>query len=123
MNILAMILLGVVALEHIVIMLLEMFFMESKMAKRSFKLPEHLQKDPNVKVMFANQGLYNGFLAAGLIWGLILGSNTVGYMIQLFFILCVLIAAVFGGVTSNKSIIIKQGVPALLALIALMLAI
>ncbi|MCY7472958.1 DUF1304 domain-containing protein [Bacillus safensis] len=123
MNILAIILVGVVALEHIVIMLLEMFFMESKMAKRSFKLPEHLQKDPNVKVMFANQGLYNGFLAAGLIWGLILGSNTVGYMIQLFFILCVLIAAVFGGVTSNKSIIIKQGVPALLALIALMLAI
>ncbi|MED4592175.1 DUF1304 domain-containing protein [Bacillus safensis] len=123
MNILAIILVGIVASEHIVIMLLEMFFMESKMAKRSFKLPEHLQKDPNVKVMFANQGLYNGFLAAGLIWGLILGSNTVGYMIQLFFILCVLIAAVFGGVTSNKSIIIKQGVPALLALIALMLAI
>ncbi|CAM5473783.1 hypothetical protein [Bacillus safensis FO-36b] [Bacillus safensis subsp. safensis] len=54
---------------------------------------------------------------------LILGSNTVGYMIQLFFILCVIIAAVLGGVTSNKSIIIKQGVPALLALIALMLAI
>ena len=123
MNILAMILVGIVALEHIVIMLLEMFFMESKMAKKSFKLPKHLQQDPNVKVMFANQGLYNGFLAAGLIWGLILGSNTVGYMIQLFFILCVIIAAVFGGVTSNKSIIIKQGVPALLALIALMLAI
>ncbi|AOZ88808.1 hypothetical protein BK049_09060 [Bacillus xiamenensis] len=123
MNILAMILVGIVALEHIVIMLLEMFFMESNMAKRSFRLPEHLQKDPNVKVMFANQGLYNGFLAAGLIWGLILGSNTVGYMIQLFFILCVLIAAIFGGVTSNKSILIKQGLPALLALIALMLAI
>ena len=93
------------------------------MAKRSFNLPEHLQKDPNVKVMFANQGLYNGFLAAGLIWGLILGSNTVGYMIQLFFVLCVFIAAVFGGVTSNKSIIIKQGLPAFLALIALILAI
>ncbi|MFB7035046.1 DUF1304 domain-containing protein [Bacillus altitudinis] len=123
MNILAMILVGIVALEHIVIMLLEMFFMESKMAKRSFNLPEHLQKDPNVKVMFANQGLYNGFLAAGLIWGLILGSNTVGYMIQLFFVLCVFIAAVFGGVTSNKSIIIKQGLPAILALIALILAI
>ncbi|WP_429627589.1 DUF1304 domain-containing protein [Bacillus altitudinis] len=118
-----MILVGIVALEHIVIMLLEMFFMESKMAKRSFNLPEHLQKDPNVKVMFANQGLYNGFLAAGLIWGLILGSNTVGYMIQLFFVLCVFIAAVFGGVTSNKSIIIKQGLPAFLALIALILAI
>ncbi|MFS0653882.1 DUF1304 domain-containing protein [Bacillus sp. 179-C3.3 HS] len=123
MNILAMILVGIVALEHIIIMLLEMFFMESKMAKRSFRLPEHLQGDPNVKVMFANQGLYNGFLAAGLIWGLILGQNTVGYMIQLFFIICVIIAAIFGGVTSNKSIIIKQGLPALLALVALMLVI
>lgn len=115
-----MILVGIVAFEHIVIMLLEMFFLQSKMAKRSFRLPEHLQGDPNVKVMFANQGLYNGFLAAGLIWGLILGSNTVGYMIQLFFILCVVIAAIFGGVTSNKSIIVKQGLPALLALAALM---
>ncbi len=80
-----MILVGIVALEHIFIMLLEMFFMELKMAKRSFRLPENLQKDPNAKVIFANQGLYNGFLAAGIIWGLILGWITFGYMIQLFF--------------------------------------
>ncbi|WP_353854198.1 DUF1304 domain-containing protein [Bacillus sp. Bos-x628] len=120
MNVLAMILVGIVAFEHIVIMLLEMFFMQSNMAKRSFRLPEHLQGDPNVKVMFANQGLYNGFLAAGLIWGLILGSNPVGYMIQLFFVICVVIASLFGGFTSNKLIIVKQGLPAILALATLL---
>ncbi|MFJ5964121.1 DUF1304 domain-containing protein [Bacillus sp. NPDC093026] len=115
-----MILVGIVAFEHIVIMLLEMFFMQSNMAKRSFRLPEHLQGDPNVKVMFANQGLYNGFLAAGLIWGLILGSNPVGYMIQLFFVICVVMASLFGGFTSNKMIIVKQGLPAILALATLL---
>ena len=69
--------------------------------------------------MFANQGLYNGFLAAGLILGLILGLNPIGYMIQLFFVICV-VAATFGGFTSNKSIIVKQGIPAILALVALL---
>ena len=70
--------------------------------------------------MFANQGLYNGFLAAGLIWGLVLGLNPIGYMVQLFFVICVVIAAIFGGFTSNKSIIVKQGFPAVLALAALL---
>ena len=70
--------------------------------------------------MFANQGLYNGFLAAGLIWGLIIGFNPIGYMVQLFFVICVVIAAIFGGFTSNKSIIMKQGLPAILALVALL---
>ncbi|MGE6630555.1 DUF1304 domain-containing protein [Bacillus sp. NPDC077027] len=115
-----MVLVGIVALEHVMIMLLEMFFIQSKMGKKAFNLPKHLEGDPNVKVMFANQGLYNGFLAAGLIWGLILGSNPVGYMIQLFFVICVVVAAIFGGFTSNKSIIVKQGVPAILALVALL---
>ena len=64
--------------------------------------------------MFANQGLYNGFLAAGLIWGLVLGLNPIGYMVQLFFVICVVVAAIFGGFTSNKSIIVKQGLPAVL---------
>lgn len=113
---------GIVALEHIFIMILEMFFINSKAAKRSFKLPKHLEGDRNVAVMFANQGLYNGFLAAGLIWGLILGTDPIGHMIQMFFVICVVIAAIFGGFTSNKSIIVKQGLPAVLALIFLLLA-
>jgi putative membrane protein len=119
-EILAAILVGIVALEHLFIMILEMFFIDSKLAKRSFNLPKHLEGDRNVAVMFANQGLYNGFLAAGLIWGLILGLNSIGYMIQLFFVICVVVAAIFGGFTSNKSIIVKQGLPAILALVTLL---
>ncbi|MEK4069809.1 DUF1304 domain-containing protein [Peribacillus sp. FSL R5-0717] len=117
---LAAVLVGIVALEHLFIMILEMFFIDSKLAKRSFNLPKHLEGDRNVAVMFANQGLYNGFLAAGLIWGLILGLNSIGYMIQLFFVICVVVAAIFGGFTSNKSIIVKQGLPAILALVTLL---
>ncbi|MGG0912975.1 DUF1304 domain-containing protein [Bacillus velezensis] len=122
MDMIAAVFVGIVALEHVFIMILEMFFINSKAAKRSFKLPKHLEGDRNVAVMFANQGLYNGFLAAGLIWGLILGADPIGHMIQLFFVICVVIAALFGGFTSNKSIIVKQGLPAVLALIFLLLA-
>ncbi|WP_446476056.1 DUF1304 domain-containing protein [Bacillus velezensis] len=122
MEIIAAVFVGIVALEHIFIMILEMFFINSKAAKRSFKLPKHLEGDRNVAVMFANQGLYNGFLAAGLILGLILGADPIGHMIQMFFVICVVIAAIFGGFTSNKSIIVKQGLPAVLALIFLLLA-
>lgn len=121
MEIIAASLVGIVAVEHLFIMILEMFFIRSKMAKRAFNLPEHLQGDPNVATMFANQGLYNGFLAAGLIWGLILGSTSMGYMIQLFFVICVVVAALFGGFTSNKGIIVKQGIPGMLALVALII--
>ncbi|MED2777959.1 DUF1304 domain-containing protein [Bacillus thuringiensis] len=120
MKIITAILVGIVALEHLFIMILEMFFIDSKMAKRVFKLPEHLESDQNVAILFANQGLYNGFLAAGLIWGLLLGLNPIGYMVQLFFVICVIVAAMFGGFTSNKSIIVKQGLPAILALLALL---
>ncbi|MFE9945235.1 DUF1304 domain-containing protein [Bacillus velezensis] len=122
MDMIAAVFVGIVALEHIFIMILEMFFINSKAAKRSFKLPKHLEGDRNVAVMFANQGLYNGFLAAGLIWGLTLGADPIGHMIQMFFVICVVIAAIFGGFTSNKSIIVKQGLPAVLALIFLLLA-
>ncbi|GLI84558.1 membrane protein [Rossellomorea marisflavi] len=121
MEIIAASLVGIVAVEHLFIMILEMFFIRSKMAKRAFNLPEHLQGDPNVATMFANQGLYNGFLAAGLIWGLILGSTSMGYMIQLFFVICVVVAALFGGFTSNKGIIVKQGIPGMLAMVALII--
>ncbi|MBW3496571.1 DUF1304 domain-containing protein [Bacillus sp. FDAARGOS_1420] len=120
MKITIAILVGIVALEHLFIMILEMFFIDSKMAKRTFKLPEHLEGDQNVAILFANQGLYNGFLAAGLIWGLLLGLNPIGYMVQLFFVICVVAAAIFGGFTSDKSIIVKQGLPAILALLALL---
>jgi putative membrane protein len=67
------------------------------------------------KALAANQGLYNGFLSAGLFWGLLHPTEIVGHQIQVFFLLCVIIAAIYGGVTAKKSIIIVQGLPALIA--------
>ncbi|MFI4968498.1 MAG: DUF1304 domain-containing protein, partial [Gammaproteobacteria bacterium] len=72
------------------------------------------------KVLAANQGLYNGFLAAGLIWGLYLGNA--GQDIRLFFLLCVLAAGIYGGLTTNRRILLVQGVPALLAAVLTLLA-
>ena len=71
-----------------------------------------------LKVMAANQGLYNGFLAAGLIWGLVHPDGLFGQQIQVFFLLCVIVAAIYGGLTVKKSIWGIQGVPALLAILA-----
>jgi putative membrane protein len=71
------------------------------------------------KSLAANQGLYNGFLAAGLVWGLFYPEPVIGRQIQLFFVICVVVAAVYGALTANKSILLKQGLPAILALISL----
>ena len=68
----------------------------------------------------ANQGLYNGFLAAGLFWGIAHPIPQVGTQIQLFFLLCVLVAAIYGAITVKRSILLVQGGPALLALLALL---
>ncbi|HLY25145.1 MAG TPA: DUF1304 domain-containing protein, partial [Aggregatilineales bacterium] len=69
----------------------------------------------------ANQGLYNGFLAAGLLWGIVHPDPMVGRQIDLFFLLCVIVAALYGGATVRRSILAIQGIPALLALAALLL--
>jgi putative membrane protein len=71
------------------------------------------------KVLAANQGLYNGFLAAGLLWGIAHPQPAVGAQLQLFFLLCVLVAATYGGLSARRSILFVQGGPALLALVAL----
>ena len=64
------------------------------------------------KVLAANQGLYNGFIVAGLIWGLVYPVAQIGYQIQLFFLVCVTIAGIYGGITVKKSILLIQGLPA-----------
>ncbi|MNG29774.1 hypothetical protein D3C84_1152620 [compost metagenome] len=69
------------------------------------------------KSLAANQGLYNGFLAAGLIWGMVHPDASTGHSIEIFFLICVLVAAIFGGATAKKSILLVQGLPALVALI------
>lgn len=75
------------------------------------------------KMMAGNQGLYNGFLAAGLIWGLVYPNAQIGKEIQLFFVICVLVAALYGGATAKRSIWLMQGLPALIALIFVLIGV
>jgi putative membrane protein len=120
MTIVAPILVALVALLHIYIMVLEMVLWTGPRARKAFGMtPEFAQQ---TRAMAANQGLYNGFLAAGLIWGLLHPAAEFGWQIQLFFLACVAVAGMFGAVTAKRSILFVQTVPAVLAIVALMLA-
>lgn len=114
------ILVFIVAAEHFFIMCLEMFFIESSVANRAFNVDSKLLAKKEVKVMFANQGLYNGFLAAGLCWSLF-AAPKIATSLQFFFLACVVIAAIFGALTANKKIILTQGGPAIISLIVLII--
>ena len=107
-----------VALEHILFLVLEMFFWATPTGIRVFGLtPEFAEQS---RTLAANQGLYNGFLAAGLIWGLIRKNDA--YQIKVFFLSCVIVAGIFGAITAKTSILFVQGAPALAALVLLMFA-
>lgn len=109
---------ALVALEHLYILVLEMFLWTKPRGLKTFKLtPEFAQASQGLA---KNQGLYNGFLAAGLIWGLLHPQPEMGFQLKTFFLLCVVIAAVYGAVTVNRRILFMQGVPALLALAAVL---
>jgi putative membrane protein len=112
----ANILIGIVALLHIGFLVLEMFLWDHPVGRRSFKMTPEYSKES--ATLAANQGLYNGFLAAGLIWGLVIGDSAV----KIFFLLCVLIAGIYGGLTAKRSILYMQALPALLALVAVFLS-
>lgn len=120
MMILSTILVALVALEHVYILTLEMFMWTTPRAQKAFGITKAFAQD--TKSLAANQGLYNGFLAAGLVWGLFHPNDTFGFQLQLFFVICVGVAAVYGGMTAKKSILLVQGLPAFLAIIALLLA-
>lgn len=108
---------ALVALLHLYFLVLEMFFWDKPLGLRTFKLtPEFARAS---KALAANQGLYNGFLAAGLVWGLSLGAA--GNPIKIFFLGCVIVAGVFGAVTANRKILWVQALPGAIAL-ALVLA-
>jgi putative membrane protein len=111
---LANILTGLVALIHIYILILEMVLWDTPRGRRAFGTTEAFAKES--KVLAANQGLYNGFLAAGLIWGIWLGEA--GDPVKIFFLLCVAVAGAYGAATVNVRILLIQTVPALLALAA-----
>lgn len=121
MSTIAGVLVALVALEHLYILWIEMFAWTTK-GKEVFRdaLPEELFEP--TRGLAANQGLYNGFLAAGLIWGLIIGDPEWSIRVQIFFLGCVIVAATYGVLRSSRSILIKQGLPAILALLALLLA-
>lgn len=118
MHYLPLIFVSIVAIEHIYIMVLEMFLWTKPKGLKVFGNSK--EKAEQTKVLAANQGLYNGFLGVGLFWGLLHPNAIFGHQIQLFFICCVIVAAIYGGLTAKRSILIVQGLPALLALISLL---
>jgi putative membrane protein len=114
----ANIMVALVALLHVYFLVLEMFLWDRPLGRRIFRLtPEFATA---TKSLAANQGLYNGFLAAGLIWGLGLGAP--GEAIQIFFLACVIVAGVFGAATVSRRIFWIQGFPAVLALVLVLFA-
>jgi putative membrane protein len=118
MNILAQILIGLVAIEHLYILWMEMFAWETT-GKKVFKgaLQEDMFKP--TKKLAANQGLYNGFLAAGLIWTFFIDEPHWRFHIAIFFLTCIIVAGIYGAYSAHRKIFFVQGLPALIALIVL----
>jgi putative membrane protein len=109
-SLLANIAIAIVALSHVGFLILEMFLWDRPIGRRTFAMTPEQSKFS--APLAANQGLYNGFLAAGLVWGLASGSIE----IKTFFLACIVIAGIFGGMTAKRSILFMQALPALVAL-------
>jgi putative membrane protein len=119
MNVVAIVLVALVALIHVYIVVLEMVLWTTPRGQAAFGLtPEFAQQ---TKTLAGNQGLYNGFLAAGLVWGLV-GPEHLRFGFQVFFLLCVLVAGLYGAATASRRILFVQALPAALALVAVFLA-
>ena len=116
MKYLAVLFVVAVAMLHAAFLALEMFFWDHPVGRRVFSMSE--EQSASTAVLAANQGLYNGFLAAGLLWGLVAGKRDV----QIFFLLCVIVAGVFGAATAKPTILLTQGLPGLIALVLVLLA-
>jgi putative membrane protein len=116
----ANILVALVALLHVYFLVLEMFLWTRPLGLKTFRnTPE---KAADSAVLAANQGLYNGFLAAGLVWGLVQGAPGFSLEIKTFFLLCVIVAGIYGAATVSRRILYVQAAPAAIALILLWLA-
>ena len=111
-------LVALVALLHGYFLVLEMFLWTKPAGRRAFGMTQ--EQAEQSKVLAMNQGLYNGFLAAGLLWGLMLGAAGRGVVI--FFLSCVIIAGVFGAVTASRKILYVQALPAAVALVVWLVA-
>ena len=119
MNFIASILVALVAALHVYFLILEMFLWTKPRGLKTFG--NTLEKAQASAVLAANQGLYNGFLAAGLIWGLLHPAAAFGFQIKLFFLLCVIVAGVYGAATVSRKILLAQALPAALAAVAVWL--
>lgn len=117
MKVISKILVALVAIEHVYILILEMFLWTTPRALRIFSMTMEVAEAS--KTLAANQGLYNGFLAAGLVWALLHPNGDFARQIAIFFLLCVVVAAIVGGITAHPSIFFVQGTPAILALLSI----
>ncbi|HKW85200.1 MAG TPA: DUF1304 domain-containing protein [Burkholderiaceae bacterium] len=115
---LANVLIGLVAAIHVYILILEMFMWDTPRGRKAFGTTAEFAAAS--KTLAANQGLYNGFLAAGLIWGLSMGPA--GRAVQLFFLGCVIVAGLYGAATASRKILFIQALPAALAMAAVLWA-
>lgn len=118
MNLISQLIIGFIAVLHIYILWLEMFAWTTR-AKKVFKtIPE--DQFEKTKVLAANQGLYNGFLAIGLIWSLLICDVQWSKNVAVFFLSCILVAGIYGAATASKRIFFVQAVPAILGLFSLL---
>ena len=116
----AALLIGLVALIHVYIVILEMVWWDTPRGHKAFGLtPEFAARS---KVLAANQGLYNGFLAAGLLWSLVHPDPAFAFQIKLFFLGAVVVAGLYGGATASRKIFVIQALPAAIALVAVLIA-
>lgn len=113
---LAGILTGVVAALHLYFLVLEMFLWQTDFGLKTFGMTKEVAA--HTAVLAKNQGLYNGFLAAGLLWSFFIGNFEFKESVRIFFLLCIIVAGIFGAMTAKFSIFFIQGLPAILALIA-----
>jgi putative membrane protein len=117
MSVAADVVVGLVGLLHVYFLILEMFLWDKQAGLRAFGMTKEFAA--STKVLAANQGLYNGFLAAGLFWGLSLGSA--GLPVKTFFLACVVVAGVYGAATVSRKILFVQAIPAAVGLALLYL--
>ena len=118
MFVLSAIVVSVVALLHVYFMILEMFLWDKPIGRKVFG--QSREKAEATKVLAANQGLYNGFIAAGLLWGLLQGAE--GTAFKVFFLSCVVVAGIFGGLTASRKILMVQALPGLIGLLLVIFA-
>ena len=118
MILVANVLVALVALIHLYFLVLEMFLWDTPKGRRTFGLTPEFSAAS--KTLAANQGLYNGFLAAGLVWGLTLGAGGLG--VKVFFLACVVVAGIFGALTAGRKILWVQALPGAVALVLVLLS-